>query len=386
MNCNTEKRTFEYGHIDLEIGFQSKEFFRLSEVAVDVEYVFLETNDDCLLADIRNIVYDPPYFFVTDRFEKTIFIFNETGRYINKISAVGQGPHEYTEIYNFDAKNNCVHILDYNLRKIFTYDISGKFINDLKVDARTSFLKISFENDLILASSNHQIKSNEGFVFSQYDNDLNLKRKFHPMEDNGFKTNSTAHSFYRHKDNLIYWEWNIFDTIYNILPDGHAEARFIIHPGKIPSSHEQPYEKAHLVEFKQFDISRLVETDNYLFLFCVYNKTAAPLIYSKSENKIIGIEMSLANDIDGGISFWPTYKLSDNKVCTARFPYEIKTYLNIPIAVYNKGFRYEAFRPKLDYNVEKHKKLLEQLAKTDDMSNPVLMIITMKSNSNHDQE
>ena len=381
LGCNERNKETEYGRIDLESGFSQKSFYLLSEVAEEVEYVFLETNDSGLLAEIHRIEYNPPNFFIMDRFKKSILIFNETGKYVNKISALGQGPHEYTEIYNFDVFDNTVYILDYDLKKIFIYDVSGKFINSFTVDERPSFLKINSDSDILLASANRQVRLNDGFVFSQYDKNFSLKRKFHQMEHNGREVESVVHSFYWQKDTLVYWEWNIFDTVYNILPEGKIEMRFKIDPGKIPSSLIQSREKANLIEYNQFDISRLVETDDYVFLFCVYHRTSYPLIYSKKENRIIGIERFLMNDIDGGIPFWPILKLSDNKVCTTMSPDEIKNYLSRQIVDYYKGFNYESYRPKLDYNVEKHKKLLEQLEKTDDMSNPVLMIVTMKSSS-----
>ena len=384
-DCNTNKRENEYGHIDLVNGLKKKEFFSLSKIAEEIEYIFLETNDNCLVADIHRIVYDPPYFFITDRFQKAVFIFYETGKYVNKISAVGQGPHEYTEIYSFDAKDSMIYILDYNMRKIFKYDVKGKFYNALRVEERPSFIKIINENEILIASKNNAIELNNWFVFSQYDKDFKLKRKFHPMKHNGSEVVSQVHSFYRQKDTLVYWEWNIFDTVYNVLPEGRTEARYIIDPGKIPSSLNQSYEKSHLVEYNQFDISNLIETDKYIFLYCVYQRKSTPLIYNKNENRLIGIEMYLENDIDGGKPFWPKYKLNDNKVCTASFPDDIKRYLNMPIADYNKGFNYVSYRPKVDYDEEKHKKLLEQLEKTDDMSNPVLMIVTMKSDSNREE-
>ena len=86
-NCSKKKN--EFGRINLEKGFNKKEFILLSEVAKNVEYLFFETNDSCLMTNIRKIVYNAPFYFVTDYRKNSIFIFDETGKFVNNISSVG---------------------------------------------------------------------------------------------------------------------------------------------------------------------------------------------------------------------------------------------------------------------------------------------------------
>ena len=153
----------------------------------------------------------------------------------------------------------------------------------------------------------------------------------------------------------------------------------------MPSALELKYEELHIVKSGQFEIGTLLETDDYVFIHGVYDRLLHRLIYKKNENQTIGCEISLLNNLDGGSNFWPFYKFEDNKTGASLFPYQIKKYLDREVAEIQSGYDfYDDYRPKLDYDVEKHKKLLEQLEKTDDMSNPVLMIVTMKSSFNHE--
>jgi len=382
-SCNNEKKESIYGHIYLQNGFKKKDFYRLSEIAEEIDYIFLETNDSCLMTDIKEVIYDPPYYFIMDNNEKSIFIFNEAGNFVNTISALGQGPQEYTMIYSFDVFDNILYIYDYNQRKILKYMVNGKFINAFRIEEWASYIKPVNEDIIYLASGNTEVELNEGYVFSQYDKNFNLKRKFKKMKHNGSERSYIAYSFYNQRDTLVYWEYNIFDTVYNVLPEGRTEARFIIDPGAIPSSLNRRRDQ-YLVESSQFDISSIIETDDFVFLFCVYHRSACPLIFLKNENQTVGIDNSLMNDIDGGASFWPFFKISNNKVGDSMFPEELKNYLKKEITEYHSNFNFQYFRPKTDYNVEKHKRLLEQLEKTDEMSNPVLMIVTMKSSINHE--
>jgi len=377
IGCKSEKK-WEYGHINLKEGFKKKEFILLSEVAEDIEYVFLETNDNGLISDIRKVIFDPPYFFIMDSNEKSIVIFDENGKYINTITKHGQGPQEYLGICDFDVYNHVIYILDNNQLKIVLYDINGNFIDTFKFTEYATSLKVLSENEIITVTLNGLIYSNEGYVFSEYDKNFNLKRRFKSMNKNERENCYSTISFYKQKDTLVYWEYNVFDTVYNIFPDGSSEVRFCLDPGRIPSSLVQSTQESHKVAAGQFEIGSLIETEDYVFIFSIYNRQFSSMIYNKNNNRTIGIENYLANDIDGGGSFWPSFKINDNKVGATIFPFEMKAFLEKEIAEYHKDFNYKRYRPKLDYDVEKHKKLLEQLENTDDMSNPVLRIVTMK--------
>jgi len=396
--CN-ERKEFEYGRIDLKTGFTEKSYFLLTDVADDIEYVFLETNDSCLMADIYKVLYDPPYYFIKDYRGYSIFIFDETGKYANTISSLGQGPQEYICIDDFTVHNNLLYILDRDQKKILKYGIDGKCIGVFKINEYATGINVNDDDEILIAIGNHDLITfeggiiperfdptvkykREGFVFLEYDRDFNLKRKFKNMKYSGNEINTSSFSFYKHRDTLVYWEYNIFDTVYTILPNGETKSRFILDPGNIPSSLVRKREDIGKIFPDQFDLGRLVETDDYLFIYGSYNRYATQLLYNKKDNRIRGIEEVFMNDIDGGISFWPSWKLSDNKVGTSFFPDKIKKYIGREIADLKKGIDfYDTYRPKTDYDLEKHKMLLDQLKKTDDMSNPVLMIVTIKSST-----
>ena len=396
--CTKSKKDYEYGRIDLESAFKQPDYYRLSEVAEDIEYVFLETNDSCLVADIYSVVYDPPYYFITDRFETSIFIFDETGKYVHTISARGQGPQEYTKIDHYSVYNNVLYILDEDQRKILKYEVNGQCTGVFHINEYASGIKalnedeiltvtlncylITFEDDVIPEIFDSSVKyKREGFIFTEYDRDFNLKRKFKYMKHTGSKHNDGIFSFYKHRDELVYWEYNIYDTVYTILPDGSSEARFIYDPGDIPSTLELRTDQNYGEWLSgHFELGSLKETDDYVFIFGIYNRYVALVLYNKKDNTTRGVTESLMNDIDGGISFWPGFKVSDNKFGTSLFPDKIKKYMARETADLKSGKDfYDAYRPDLDYDVAKHQKLLEQLEKTNDMSNPVLMIVTMKS-------
>ena len=384
--CKDNKTQLPYGYIDLESGLTHQDIHLLSEVAEDITYIFLETNDNCLISDISKVRYDPPYYFIMDMQKKAIVIFNETGGFVNKIDAFGQGPGEYTRIWDFDVYDHIVYIFDDKQRKILKYGINGEFINSFKIEEYANHLKVNKEDEILLAIANFNLKSNENQIFSLYDKNFILKEKFKQMESTGSEVFSAVSSFYKHRDTLVYWEYNIFDTIYNIvLPDKYTEMRYFIDKGKLTSSLVNKYEEAAIVKDGQFQIGNILETDNYVFLFCINNKYFKVVLYDKIENQTLGVEPSFLNDIDGGMNFWPVFKLGDNKVGDSKFPFFYKNYFKKEVVDYYEGFNFNNYRPKLDFDDDKHTRLLDQLNKTDDMSNPILRIVTMKSHI-HDEK
>jgi hypothetical protein len=93
------------------------------------------------------------------------------------------------------------------------------------------------------------------------------------------------------------------------------------------SSLVQTREESYKIDPSQFHVSRLLETDDYVFMSGVFNRFFSYIFYKKNENLTNGIMYSLLNDIDGGLTFWPRYKFSDNKLALSIFPYQLVEYL-----------------------------------------------------------
>lgn len=100
----------------------------------DTTYIKLETRDDVLIRGVREIKIDTGYFFVQDN--KSIFIFDEEGKFINKVGQAGEGPEEYASIYAFyiDRGHKQVCIFDHIKRNIFKYDYKGELKEIVKVE------------------------------------------------------------------------------------------------------------------------------------------------------------------------------------------------------------------------------------------------------------
>ena len=101
----------------------------LPDLFGEVQLIPLETTDNSLMADITlaKIQNDTLFFFSRKQF--ALYMFNSKGKYLNKISKVGQGPEEYFMIHDFDIcpKRNSIEMFS-PFGSIYSYTMNGDFI------------------------------------------------------------------------------------------------------------------------------------------------------------------------------------------------------------------------------------------------------------------
>jgi hypothetical protein len=75
----------------------------MKDVFSNVEIIPLETSDQSLIANLDcKIVVHKSKFYLLDRREFAILIFDVKGRFLEKIQNIGKGPGEYLDLYDFN--------------------------------------------------------------------------------------------------------------------------------------------------------------------------------------------------------------------------------------------------------------------------------------------
>ncbi|HPT21577.1 MAG TPA: 6-bladed beta-propeller [Bacteroidales bacterium] len=116
----------------------SNEPLVFSDVFSGFHIIRLETHEDCVINQINNIKIIRDTIYIFDKNAKSVFIFSNKGKSINKISRIGRGPGEFIQPSDFDVKGNAVLIFDYSTKKLCAYDKKGNFIYDLNLKDRFS--------------------------------------------------------------------------------------------------------------------------------------------------------------------------------------------------------------------------------------------------------
>lgn len=96
----------------------------LSDIVKDVEYVKLETQDNILVGDIKQLKRTEKFVFIYSRNQRHVMMFDTSGKFIRKIGRVGQGPGEIANIDFFTVSDNLVFIYPFSRNGSLTvYDM-----------------------------------------------------------------------------------------------------------------------------------------------------------------------------------------------------------------------------------------------------------------------
>lgn len=133
--CSTNKKqqapTKETGNIpviNLSESVSEVASFLLSEVASKVEIVPLEITDESLIGDVYKLKVTDSDIWIKQYSDEHLFRFSHSGKYLNKVGIIGQGPQEYIRMSEFFIDNNQkeVYIVTTTCG-VKVYDFEGKF-------------------------------------------------------------------------------------------------------------------------------------------------------------------------------------------------------------------------------------------------------------------
>ena len=119
-----KKITGNEHRIDVYSAIQNKtEVLNVSQIAEDIEFLPLETTDECLLGDnIMNLVVTSMDIIIFDY--EACYRFDRKGKFLNKIGVKGNGPGEYVKpmYVTVDTLNKWVYMGDYIIKRFVKYE------------------------------------------------------------------------------------------------------------------------------------------------------------------------------------------------------------------------------------------------------------------------
>ena len=103
----------------------------------DFETVKLDGTDEALVGQGPVCVSDN-YILVGRANNVPCKLFRRDGSFVGKVGNIGQGPGEYTMIYDMqiDEQVGCVYLLPWNAKSIFVYDMKGQYLKDIPLNKK----------------------------------------------------------------------------------------------------------------------------------------------------------------------------------------------------------------------------------------------------------
>jgi hypothetical protein len=100
--------------------------------------ITLESSGSAMMSDIRKIIFTEDKIFILTWGDAQVMIFDNNGKFLNKVARYGRGPNEY--LYAVDmsvsVKGDTIGLYDKYLKKILYYDNNGNYLKtaDLNTD------------------------------------------------------------------------------------------------------------------------------------------------------------------------------------------------------------------------------------------------------------
>lgn len=140
--CGNSHQEKETGIITVDVHADYPEKKLMLQDILEVEYIPLETSDEFITQGYVLDIGDR-YILAKNRTpDGDIFLFDrQTGKGIRKINRKGQGAEEYTSIYRIvlDEANDEMFVNCMPMRKIFVYDLEGRFKRSFNHADSTSY-------------------------------------------------------------------------------------------------------------------------------------------------------------------------------------------------------------------------------------------------------
>ena len=120
----------------------------LSELVESLEVVQLENGEDALVAP-RPVNVTENYIGVYPLSQEAYRLFSKEGKYIGKVGDCGQGPGEYTNVYQgwISEKFGLIYLVPNNANKIMAYDLKGNYLEKRSIPLPYLVPKMNFAID-----------------------------------------------------------------------------------------------------------------------------------------------------------------------------------------------------------------------------------------------
>ena len=261
----------------------------------------LETKEESLLGTVFEICKSKSRFFLYQRFEKTILIFDEDGRFINKAGSNGKGPGEFLYPTDITTFQNELYVLDNYQGRIFVYDLDGRYHRSINLSVNASYFEIINEN---LIALHNNFSPNRGMYFLNYfvDGKGKLLDKVLPFLEIKRNTNRSLLSHYTKFRDEIYFRSTYNDTIYQIYPD-HVEQKYVMDFGEfsIPTNFFEEYTgnkrfirdklKNNIQGIQSFHVA-----DNSMIFTYTFGRSWITSVFDRDSEELLQYKRSNTND------------------------------------------------------------------------------------------
>ena len=330
--------------------------------------------------------------FILDRkHTQQLFCFDLKGKLIWEFNSKGNGPLEYGRISDFviNEKNRTIDILDSRRYKIINLDIdTGIAKTEFKLGCYGGEMVLYGDQDYLLYTSNFTVNEELNYKLLLVNTDQKVNSGNLYVHDYEKDKHWEGYRSLEKYDNTIYFTETLNDTIYTIKNDTLRTEYYIdFMDKKYPNDLKFDYSSLKNRELRKkkpyiSPISRVREKNGVLNFMFSYKLEFFSVFYDIDKRSTL-----IFNSLDNGIQLGLKHQIILNGYIDEGFIGIVQPYT---LVVKNLGRDPEGQiiePPNLEKGKHKIKKHLEHLeiydimSKTDENSNPVLLVYEFKKNN-----
>lgn len=373
------------GHwiINLESDFKESVFF---EEYFDVhQFVFID--DQFLVGNIEKLIYFEDRFFFYDKISETIFCINMHGEVLWTITNQGEGPNEYQKISDFDLDFNLdeLHLWDAKSQKVLVFNTSNS--NLLKVNQNHSFGSafIAMNNRYFFYPLGYY-DEDQAFNILVSDRENNLIGRALPFEpfdyDNSFlqeksfsKSSHNTFHFSRKFNDTLYYYGN--DTLYAqfvFQRNGKSTPKYVAN-----SNVEDYYRSIRESQVSTSAIDNFIQVGhNIFFTFKVFDNLFSRFKIYNGVIDLLTKETKVFDNFDSHPLLWNNQYSIDLLYSNDEFSFVTLDPANF--STIRKNWNKISSEGYLvsQYFKENYPELHEIIIKTNDESNPIIVLLKNK--------
>jgi len=289
----------------------------LGSISDSICVVPLQTNDTCLISNIRDMFLYEDKIYILDMDAAKVFIFDRQGKCLSVIDNRGEGPQEYISLSCFyiNKQNKTLVLVDNQKHKEYIYSLDGRYLDNTSTQFKILSVSYLDSGEKLLVRNQVDVSANMGFLLNVYKQNSLLGQYLPFHYENGASIMSKDHGECVYRSSFYYNSLNN-DTIYH-YENGLFEPRFLVDFGEhgIPeelrnlpqssrSSSIVKYLSSHDCRVANW-FSILLIKNNKMLVSYAYDKQPYFGVYDMTAGRV---EMEFLNPTIGGC---PVYSLAN---------------------------------------------------------------------------
>jgi hypothetical protein len=296
--------------IEVDLGdLKQQSESHISSIASEVEYIPLETRNDCLIGEIERLFVVDGSYCIVDGLTESILIFNSDGKFSHKIARKGRAPEEYARMFyaTVDQTTKDIYIYSDMDQAIFRYSWQGKFIEKTAMPLIISSFEAEDGNLLLYAGRSW----NKNFYSSSFprqwryallrDNEIVLNQLEWEYKEEFGSIPLPRYNFTRYRDTVLLTEF-IDSKVYSTDSDKSLVPRYRIDflSNEYDLSWDKPFDieqwQKDLSSGRQVELSNMFHENSNCIMFNYAHEIIGLVYVDKTKNSIHNMGYFILDD------------------------------------------------------------------------------------------